>query len=133
MSALFGLWTGYALALVLLAAIYYLLRNLQKQKRQLAEYHQKEADQKRRMIEALVADYENITKSMVDKKGKAAQTIQQYLDAGELSAKDPLYQNAKKLNILPPKKKVEFPKWLIALISFIFVTLAVWLGNLLAK
>jgi|GEM_PF-3850894 cbb3-type cytochrome oxidase subunit 3 len=133
MSALFGLWTGYALALVLLAAIYYLLRNLQRQKRQLAEYQQKEADQKRRMIEALVADYENTTKSIADKKGKATQTIQQYLAAGELNAKDPLYQNAKKLNILPPKKKVEFPKWLIALISFIFVTLAIWVGNLLAK
>jgi hypothetical protein len=126
-------WAGYLLALVLMYAMYQLLRSLGAHKRQIEAYEQEKAEQKRKMIESIIADYENTTKSIDAKKGRAAQTVQQYLESGEIKPGDPLYQSAAKLEILPKKKKAEMPKWVAALLSFIFVMLMLWLGNKLAS
>jgi hypothetical protein len=113
--------------------MYQLLRSLGAHKRQIEAYEQEKAEQKRKMIESIIAEYENSTKNTDAKKGQAAQTVQQYLESGAIKPGDPLYQSAAKLEILPKKKKAEMPKWVAALLSFIFVMLMLWLGNKLAS
>jgi hypothetical protein len=126
-------WAGYLLALALVYALYHLLRSLGAHKRQIEAYEQEAADRKRKMIEKIIAEYEETVGNVDTKKGQAAQTVQQYLESGDIKPGDPLYQSAAKLKILPPKKKAEVPKWLVALLSLIFVLLMFWLGNKFAS